>query len=445
MQIPSTNPFKRYSEVSKNPDAGRIAKCLALANASSSALNSASEIYGLAKLRFGYTVSISSHEELYYPAQRWVMDNLPESKRRAMMASFYYGAGDLLHFRYDGDREQFLKIDGHRVSIKVHTPTADAVRDPLNAYRPPSPDRLVFTAFTAAGRDAIVNLLKQITDDHIKRRDSPPHLYVWAKGQWQSAGDLSPRRRETVVLAPGQLDRIISSMERFRASEEKYTNLGLPWHHGFLFDGPPGTGKSSIARMLGTVFSMNVYYLSVAGLETNEDLLMAVSGVRRNSILLLEDFDAVGAAQDRDKTDITKVEGVTADALYNVLDGVMTPHGLVAVLTTNHRSAIDQAVLRPGRVDLAERIGFVDEGMAREIYQVAYNAPCPPLGPVQREVSPAQVVGALKPYLGDPEAGLKALVDLWDGESEVEAVRVRPVARISNSDGDDCSEDTVPG
>jgi chaperone BCS1 len=66
-----------------------------------------------------------------------------------------------------------------------------------------------------------------------------------------------------------------------------------------------------------------------------------------DSLLLLEDIDCAWnerAAKDDAKT-------LTFSGLLNVLDGAATPEGRVTFMTTNHKGKLDDALIRPGRVD----------------------------------------------------------------------------------------------
>jgi ATP-dependent 26S proteasome regulatory subunit len=53
--------------------------------------------------------------------------------------------------------------------------------------------------------------------------------------------------------------------------------------------------------------------------------------------------------------------------MLNALDGVWTPHGLVTVLTTNHVEALDDALIRAGRVDVSEEFTVLDLDQAKRL------------------------------------------------------------------------------
>jgi len=76
---------------------------------------------------------------------------------------------------------------------------------------------------------------------------------------------------------------------------------------------------------------------------------------------LLEDVDVFHSATERDD----EGSGVTLSGLLNALDGIATPRGLLTVTTTNDPSALDVAVIRPGRVDLSEQFGYARRARSR--------------------------------------------------------------------------------
>ena len=398
----------------------------------------ATELYSHAKAHLGYTVAVTSDSELFWPVQRWVTDNLPPRRARAMLAQIDYhrNRDSTLRLHYDGEREQFLHIEGHRVAVAVRTAGASDTRPDWVRFRPKEPDRVVITAFSTAGRDAVRRLMTSLADELLSRENVLPDLYVWTKGGWAHSGVVQPRALDSVHLADGQIARIVNALDTFAGMEDRYLALGLPWHLGFLFYGPPGTGKSSIARAIATHFRRNLYYLSLSALESDESLFQAAASIRPNSVLLLEDVDTVRAMVDRRSADDG---GVSMSAVLNVLDGVMTPHGLVKILSTNDLDALDPAIYRSGRVDVVEKIDYATPTTANAIFTRAFGYD-PGILSLPPETKPAELVGAIKPHLNDPAGARAAIVALCAGELEVEAVAsLRPVVVGA---GDEAEADT---
>jgi chaperone BCS1 len=74
-----------------------------------------------------------------------------------------------------------------------------------------------------------------------------------------------------------------------------YANRGIPYRRGYLFHGPPGTGKSSLTAALASVFGLDIHVVSL--LEptlTEEELGMLFTNLPARCIVLLEDIDTAG-------------------------------------------------------------------------------------------------------------------------------------------------------
>jgi chaperone BCS1 len=90
-------------------------------------------------------------------------------------------------------------------------------------------------------------------------------------------------------------------------------------------------------------------------------------------VLLLEDADA--AFRNRRQVDADGYSGgtVTFSGLLNALDGVAAGEERIAFLTTNHIDRLDEALIRPGRVDMTVRIGEATRHQAAEMWDRFYG------------------------------------------------------------------------
>lgn len=165
------------------------------------------------------------------------------------------------------------------------------------------------------------------------------------------------RDMSTVYLDQEIKDRTITQLRKFLQSKELYDHYGATWKRVHLFEGPPGTGKTSFIFALASLFERNLAKLTVTPKMTSSELETLISKVPENSFLLVEDVDAL--------FDVRKAaSNVVLDfsTFINCLDGVSTCAGLVVFLTTNHSSHLDPALLRPGRIDM--RVNFTCPGRA---------------------------------------------------------------------------------
>lgn len=200
---------------------------------------------------------------------------------------------------------------------------------------------------------------------------------------WMRAPSYSPRLLESVILKPGEKERLIQDVERFKTSKKRYTELGVPYHRGYLFYGPPGTGKTSLASALAQKFGMSIYAVNLNDFN-DRTLATAIREVPRDSVILFEDIDCMKGGNTRAAADVTATKsstnsdgketiadllGVTLSGLLNVLDGFSAPDTVLFVMTTNRVEALDPALLRPGRIDYKLYMGEASTQQKIELYR----------------------------------------------------------------------------
>lgn len=119
-------------------------------------------------------------------------------------------------------------------------------------------------------------------------------------------------------------------------------DLGIPFKRGVVFAGRWGTGKSLTARIAAKIANENeVTFILVS---EQAELAQAVSFARQYQpcVVFLEDIDRVTSGE-RDEA---------MDRILNVIDGIDSKScEIMVILTTNNVEAINQAMMRPGRLD----------------------------------------------------------------------------------------------
>lgn len=166
------------------------------------------------------------------------------------------------------------------------------------------------------------------------------------KNYWTKLNKLPLRDIETVYLDKDVKDNIVKDIGDFFNDEDVYKLYGIPYKKTYLFEGIPGTGKSSLIFALASKFKMNICIFSF-GPDVDDAIFMkAISTLPENSILLLEDVDALFVQRE------SKVKSyITFSGILNTLDGVARRHKLITFLTTNYVKKLDSALIRPGRID----------------------------------------------------------------------------------------------
>ncbi|MEW6049281.1 MAG: ATP-binding protein, partial [Bacillota bacterium] len=135
---------------------------------------------------------------------------------------------------------------------------------------------------------------------------------------------------------------------------------------GLLLVGPPGTGKTSLARAAARYFgcafrSVNTAHLLgpyVGQSERNLHEVFHWARQNRPCILFLDEIDAIGRR--RDGSHLNRPHDVLLDILLQELDGFEDRAGVFVLAATNRADILDEALVRPGRFDRIIRIGLPD-------------------------------------------------------------------------------------
>lgn len=364
-----------------------------------------------------YSVAIENSDLLYPSVHEWFLSTIKNNRIHNILvelpqAELSYGRYSLptdaksdseaLRFYSDDNRQHTVKLNGESIRIRREKEEGPAVI--VNNQRK-SIERFIFTAKSPAGMEEVVELLQELALQKSKKRRKRKTNILDGWGEWRTI-KLPPRSVDSVILPSGQMEYIVNDLEQFLASEEEYVRRCIPWHRGYLFHGAPGTGKSSIARALADHFNLDLWYLSLADLEKDSNLSSVLGSIDHPSVLLLEDIDTLSAATTREG----KERSVTMSGLLNALDGIITPHGLITIMTTNDIKSLDPAMLRAGRSDVSEHIGLADLAQLERLFIHFYGFAPKNINQWPHPIAPAEVIEYFKNNLDDGFAAEEKII-----------------------------------
>lgn len=225
-------------------------------------------------------------------------------------------------------------------------------------------ERLRLTFLTR--RRQILSEFAALVRAHHERAIEGDYVSLWINGEsyWKIACKLPARSLSTVFTARGEAGRLLNHLRDFERKKGWYRARGLPYHTGVLLTGEPGTGKTSLIHAIASEMGRSLHYLNLGSVENDRQLTDLVSSGRgwERSILVIEDADATRADVSREApvADGQERSPLTLSAMLNLLDGLLTPDGMVVIATSNHPERLDPALIRPGRFDLSLEIGRLD-------------------------------------------------------------------------------------
>ena len=191
--------------------------------------------------------------------------------------------------------------------------------------------------------------------------------YNWNDYAWNVVVKQNKRDGNTLYYDKKFIIEVIDDVNKFVSDDTRklYNRLGITYKKCYLFEGPPGTGKSSMIYGIASKFEFDIAYLNIHDELKSNSLIESIRKIPANSLLVIEDIDAI--FDKREKKDLC--QKVTFSGLLNAIDGVIKPSdGSIIIFTTNYKDKLDEALKRPGRIDKIVRFNYASKEQINKMF-----------------------------------------------------------------------------
>jgi proteasome-associated ATPase len=236
-----------------------------------------------------------------------------------------------------------------------------------------------------------------------------------------------------------QIEQIADAVELPYLHQELFAEHRLPAPKGILLYGPPGCGKTLIAKAVANSLARKVaaatgdekgrsYFINIKGPEllnkyvgeTERQIRLVFQRAREKSE---EGWPVIVFFDEMDSMFRTRGSGISSDMestivpqLLAEIDGVEGLRNVIVIGATNREDLIDPAILRPGRLDVKIKIERPDAGAARQIFS-QYLTDEIPIAP--DDTVPAMIETTVAEMYRDDDANRFLEVTYQNGDKEI--------------------------
>ena len=331
-----------------------------------------SQLWSLVKQKYSVSIQVSSmNDYIYYLTINWMIQKFPQLRK---------------HLQYIGwSTVESNMADGFYMFMLDKFTYASVSKSRINGTY----DKIMWNVqcqIVGKNRDKYLEEYKEMI--HLYMPDMHDHLCI---DYFDSGCNYTQRfynRKKAfddIFIQDDLKDKIVKIIDNFLASKKYYDEHGITYKIGILLSGPPGSGKSSIAKAIASYVGWKIRYM---GEKDKPDSTLS------DYVIFFEDIDCIteesrdnglrGSKRPKDRhpkfSELQEADAkgelhlwentkdhLSMHSLLNYLDGIMSPSSCIFIATTNYPEKLDPALIRPGRFDYHFKIDLADRNMAEKM------------------------------------------------------------------------------
>lgn len=333
------------------------------------------KLVSFVKSQFTTTVTIYSEDTIWRRLDAWLaLHPSARHSRRFGVAEWHNREiNDDDYALTPGAGFHLIAHKGHHFLVHREIAENTGGQDSFNRRRTQTVTITTLGRSRKALEDILIDI-KTIQEDH-----TTIPVYLWTGHDYSLVERRTKRPMRTVYASAEVKEGVIEDAQKFLSGRQSYVDRGIPYRRGYLLEGPPGTGKTTLIFALASLLDKPIYLINPASIENDNYLQRAINSAGSN-IVVLEDIDNLLAAASREEepSGTTLVSGdanrrgVTLSGLLNAIDGIGSRDGRMLFLTSNYPDTLDSALIRPGRIDCRVHLAHAGPLEAQAMHDVFF-------------------------------------------------------------------------
>jgi len=226
------------------------------------------------------------------------------------------------------------------------------------------------------------------------KKDKEDSYTSYCQYSWSKSYIVNYANFDNKPIGKNVKEQFVDDFHNFLHSKEVYKKKGTTYKRGYILHGPPGTGKSTICKILFKDYP--IFILDFSVITTNTQFTEYVESINRAIqeyeltdrpyVLLVEDIDRTSIAYSIQKHNssvnggrlkgmVKQYGNIQLSPILNWLDGLDSGHNRIIVMTCNDLSVLEQcrAFVRPGRIDKIVEVDYCTKDQIKKLLEIHYK------------------------------------------------------------------------